>query len=123
MPASAARNLFAGDSDPGIVDGEGGIVGCDVRRRAPRGADKGARRRVLVEVAQNIGQLQRAAEMEGERIAWLGAKAENAHGKATHRAGHAIAIEIERRPMGARSVLSASIWTPLMTASKMRFKP
>ena len=54
-------------------------------RQAPRAADRAGRRRVLVDVAQDVGQLQRAAEMMGERFAGLGAHAEDRAPKAARR--------------------------------------
>ncbi|MBE7220685.1 MAG: sigma 54-interacting transcriptional regulator, partial [Caulobacteraceae bacterium] len=57
---------------------------------------------VLVEVAQDVGQLQRAAEMVGEILAHGGRHAEDLHRQAPDRAGHAVAIQVElllaRRP-------------------------
>ena len=50
---------------------------------------------VLVDVAQDIGQLQRAAEMMRQRDAVLLAHAEHAHRQAADRRGDAVAIEIE----------------------------
>lgn len=53
--------------------------------------------RVFVDIAQDIGQLQRAAKVMRQRDAGVALHAEHAHGKAPHRAGHAVAIEIQRR--------------------------
>ena len=61
-------------------------------------------RRVLVEVAQDVGQLQRAAEMMGERDAGLLLHAEDAHRQPPDRARDAVAIEIELRPVGRADV-------------------
>ena len=59
---------------------------------------------VLVEVAQDIGQLQRAAEMMRERQARLLLHAENAHAEPADRAGDAVAIKIEGRQIGRADV-------------------
>ena len=67
-------------------------------QRVPRQI-KPAHRGVLVEVAQNIGELQRAAEMMRERKARIALHAEHAHRQPPDRAGDAVAIKIERRPV------------------------
>ena len=54
-------------------------------------------RGVLIEIAQDIGQLQRAAEMMRKRKPVFALHAENAHRKPPDRAGDAVAIKIERR--------------------------
>ena len=52
----------------------------DPRRlqRLPRQVEA-AERRILVEVAQNIGELERAAQVVGKRDAGIGLHAKNAH--------------------------------------------
>ncbi len=52
--------------------------------------------RVFVDIAQDIGQLQRAAEVMRQRYACIKLHAEHAHGKAPYRTGHAVAIKIQR---------------------------
>ena len=56
-----------------------------------------AHRGILVEIAQDVGELQRAAEMIGERQTGLLPHAEDPHRQPPDRAGHAVAIERERR--------------------------
>ena len=56
-------------------------------------------RGVLVEVAQNVGELQRAAEMMRERHAVVALHAEHAHRQPPDRARDAVAVEIERGPV------------------------
>ena len=63
-----------------------------------------ADRRILVEVAQDVGELQRAAEMMRERDAFLRRHAENPHAEAPDRARDAVAIKIERREIGRPDV-------------------
>ena len=59
---------------------------------------------ILVEVAQDIGELQRAAEMMGEREARFALHAEHPHRQPPHRAGDAIAIKIERGAIGRADI-------------------
>ena len=59
-----------------------------------------AERRVLVEIAQNIGELERAAKMMREASAFRLRHPESPRGKASDRARHAIAIKIERGEIG-----------------------
>ena len=61
-------------------------------------------RGILVEVAQDVGELQRAAEMMGERQAGIGLHAEHAHRQPPDRAGDAVAIKIERRAVGRADI-------------------
>ena len=60
---------------------------------------------VLVDVAQDVGELQRAAEMMRERDAVLLVHAEHADRQPPDRARDAIAIKIERRPVRRADVL------------------
>ena len=60
--------------------------------------------RILVEVAQDIGELQRAAEVMRERKAGIALHAEHPHRQASDRAGDAVAIEIERRAIGRADI-------------------
>ncbi len=61
-------------------------------------------RRVLVEIAQDIGQLQRAAEMMGERKAGLALHAEHPHRQPADRAGDPVAVKIERGAVGGADI-------------------
>ena len=63
-----------------------------------------AERGILVEIAQDIGELQRAAEMMRERQAGLARHAEDPHRKPADRAGDAVAIEVERRAIGRADI-------------------
>ena len=63
-----------------------------------------SQRSVLVEVAQNVGKLERAAEVMSERETGFLLHAEHAHRKTTDRAGDAVAIEIERGPVRCADV-------------------
>ena len=60
---------------------------------------------VLVDVAQDVGELQRAAEMMRERDAVLLAHAEHADRQPPDRARDAVAIKVERRPIRRADVL------------------
>ena len=53
-------------------------------------------RGVFVEIAQNVGELERAPQMMGERTARVRRHSEHAHRKASHRASDPVAIEVER---------------------------
>ena len=55
-------------------------------------ADRG----VLVDIAQDIGQLQRTSEMMRQHDAVVPSKTEYPHRQPSDRAGHAVAIQIER---------------------------
>src|SRR6185503_5845721 len=60
---------------------------------------------VLVEVAQNIGELQGASQMMRELETVMGVHAEHAHRQPPDRAGDAVAIEIEPRQRRRADVL------------------
>ena len=60
---------------------------------------------ILVEVAQDVGELQRAAQMMGELEAGLLLHAEHLDRKPAHRARHPVAIKIERGEIGRDDVL------------------
>ena len=60
---------------------------------------------VLVDVAQDVGQLQRAAEMMREQDAVVLGQAEHPHRQPPDGAGDAVAIEIERCQVGRADVL------------------
>ena len=61
--------------------------------------------RVLVEVAQDVGQLQRAAERIGDSVR-VGARiAEHMHRQMSDRAGDARAVQVERRHVRSADVL------------------
>ncbi len=113
MIASAACKFRFGQRDH---DGAGlaehrmrqhrGRIGADdagIAQRLARQIEP-AHRRVLVEIAQDIGQLQRAAEMMGERQSRLARHAEHPHRQPADRAGDAVAIKIERRAIGRADV-------------------
>src|SRR6201989_151978 len=61
--------------------------------------------RVLVDVAENLGKLQRAAEMIGKLDPFIFAGAEDANRKAADRGRHAIAVQIERLEIRRADVL------------------
>ena len=73
-------------------------------RRASAGQIKAAERRVLVEIAQDIGELQRAAEMMRKRDAVLLLHAEHPHRQPPDRARDAVAIAIEGLLVGRADV-------------------
>ena len=61
--------------------------------------------RVLVEVAQDVGQLQGAAERIGDPVRGLAGIAEDMHRQMADRAGDPRAIEVERRQIGGADIL------------------
>ena len=96
-----------GGADSGLAQGFAGKIET---------ADSG----VLVEVAQDIGQLQGAAEMMRERHAGIARNAENAHRQAADGAGDPVAIKVEHATIAARGSGSpASISMPSMIAQKV----
>ena len=64
-----------------------------------------ADRRVFIEIAQDIGQLQRTAKMMGQQYAVSFANSEHAHREPSDRARHAIAIQIEGRKIRSAHIL------------------
>ena len=60
--------------------------------------------RVLVEVAQDVGQLQGAAERIGDGVRVRALIAEDVHRQMADRAGDPRAIEVERRQIGGANV-------------------
>ena len=103
MLGGARRDLAAGGFEVRLGEDRGGRASVDLDAgggkrlaRQIEPADLG----VLVEVAQDVGELQRAAEMMREPVAGVGLDAEDAHREAADGARHAIAIKIERRPVG-----------------------
>ena len=60
---------------------------------------------VFVDVAQDIGQLQRASEMMREQDAVVLRQAEHPHRQPSDRAGDAVAIQIERRKVRRPDIL------------------
>ena len=62
-------------------------------------------RRVLVEVAQDVGELQRAPQMMSQRNAVLFLHAEDADRQPPDRAGDPIAIAVERRVVGCADIV------------------
>ena len=81
-----------------VGGGDAAVVQCIPRQIEP------AQRRVLVEVAQDIGELQRAAKMMGEREAVIVLHAEDTHRQPPDRAGDAVAIKVERGTVGRADV-------------------
>ena len=92
------RQRLVGNDLLRIVAGDAGEQQAFARQIEP------AETRILVEVAQDVGELQRAAEMVRERDAVLLAKPEHPHRQPPDGAGDAIAIEIERRHVGRADV-------------------
>ncbi len=82
-----------------IVAGDAGMQQAFARQIQP--AEAG----VLVDVAQDVGQLQRAAEMMREQDAVVLRQAEHPHRQPSDRAGDAVAIQIERRQIRRADVL------------------
>ena len=60
---------------------------------------------VLVDVAQDVGQLQRAAKMMREQDAVILGEAEHPHRQPPDRARDPVAIEIEGREIGRADIL------------------
>ena len=103
---SARSDDAAGFVDAGRADGLPRLVGLNARisqrfARKVETADGG----VFVEIAQNVRQLQRAAEVEGEREAGLFIHAEDLDREAANGAGHMIAIKIKGGEIGGADVL------------------
>ena len=88
-----------GDHHFGIVAGDAGEQQAFARQIQP--AEAG----VLVDVAQDVGQLQRAAEMMGELDAVFLGHAEHPHRQPPDGAGDAVAIEIEGREIRRADIL------------------
>ena len=65
---------------------------------------KPAKRSIFVEVAQNVGELERAAQVMSERKTGIAVHAEYPHRQTTDGAGDAVAIEIERGAIGCADV-------------------
>ena len=82
-----------------IVAGDPGVQQRFARQIQP--AEPG----ILVDVAQDVGQLQRAAEMMREHNAVVLGQAEHPHRQPPDGAGDAIAIEIERRQVRRADIL------------------
>ena len=106
MFASALGHREAGCCELRVRGGRQRFVGRHARSRErlarqvePAGAC------VLVDVAQDVGELERAAEMVGQRFAGFLRQAENAHRKPADGGGHPIAIEVQRRPVRRPNVL------------------
>ena len=73
-------------------------------RKASRRQIKPSDRRILIQVAQDVGQLQRTSQMVRERNAVPFIHSENADRQATDRARDPIAIEIERCVVGRADI-------------------
>ena len=103
---SARSDDAAGFVYEGRADGLPRLVGLNTR------ISQGFARKVetayggvFVEIAQNVRQLQRAAEVEGEREAGIFIHAEDLDGEAANGAGHMIAIKIKGGEIGGADVL------------------
>ena len=95
----------AGAIDARIADDGAGIGAVDAGlhqqlARQVEAADRG----ILVEVAQDVGELQRAAEMVRQLSARRLVHAEDAGRQPADGAGDAVAIEVERREIGRADV-------------------
>ncbi len=60
---------------------------------------------VLVDVAQDVGQLQRPPEMMGEQDTVVGRQPEHTHRQPSDRTRHPVTIEIQRRHVGRADLL------------------
>ena len=97
VAASLPENVLARARQPRIGNHRQRLVGHDacgfeIFPRQIQSADS----RILIDVAQDVRQLQRAAEMMRQQNAVFLAETEHPHREATDRAGDAIAIQIER---------------------------
>src|SRR5271169_2992447 len=61
--------------------------------------------RILIEVAQDVGQLQRAAEVMRKQDSIVPRETEYPHRQASDGAGHAITVEIERGEVRRADIL------------------
>ena len=105
MIACAAHKTGADRRNPGmrqrrsrLAAGDPGVAQEFARKVEP------SDRSVLVEVAQDVGELQRTAEVMRKLQAVGFPDPENAHGKPADRARHAIAIKIEPGQVGCADV-------------------
>src|ERR1700694_5188992 len=74
---------------------------------------------VLIEIAQDIGQLQRSTERFGERMGSIALITENMDREMTDGARDTRTVEVERRKIGCASRLRAFISLPVMAAGKV----
>ena len=93
------RQRRIGDHLLRIVGGDAGVQQTFARQIQP--ADAG----VFIDIAQDVGQLQRAAEMMREQDAVVLGEAEHPHRQPSDRAGDAVAIQIERRQIRRPDIL------------------
>ena len=105
--SGAGDHRFTGPGQVRVSCDGGGIVGGNSGRgqrfaRQIEPADRG----VLVDVAQDVGELQRAAEVMREGDAVVALQAEHVDRQAADGAGDAVAVEIERRPVRRADVLA-----------------
>ncbi len=92
--------------DGGIGDNRRGITGADfgfvekfARKINP------ADRRILIDVAQDVGQLQRPAELSGKLETRLLLHAEDPDGEAPHGTGDPLAIEVQSGKIRRANIL------------------
>ena len=105
MVSRLLQNAFTRTRQPRIGCNHQWIVGHDpggveTFARQIKPADPG----IFVNVAQDVGQLERAAEMMRKQDTVFLAEAEHPHGEPPHCARDAIAIEIERPRVGRADV-------------------
>ena len=105
MLASARSHLDAGSGELRVRRRRQRFVGRHPRspKRLARQVES-AGRRVLVDVAQDVGELERAAEMVGKGDAGVVRQAENAHRKPANGGRYPIAIEVQRRPVRSADI-------------------
>ena len=82
-----------------IDAGDTGLQQAFARQIQP--ADSG----VFIDIAQDIGQLQRTAQMMRQQDAVVMRQTEHPHRQTSDRAGNAVAIQIERRKVGRPDIL------------------
>ena len=99
QPLANFRQRALGNHLLRIVAGDAGKQQAFARQIQP------AEARVFIDVAQDIGQLQRAAEVMGEQDAVILGQAEHPDRQTPDGAGNAIAIQIERRHIRRTNVL------------------
>ena len=98
-PRAAATSSRQARSSPGLASAASRIGGLDpgLAQRLARQIEP-PDRGILVEVAQDVGELERAAEMVGEIPPRLHIHAEDADRQAADRTRDPVAVEIELRP-------------------------
>ncbi len=88
-----------GEDKARLDDLDARLVQCFARQIEP------VDRRIFIEIAQDVGELQRAAEMMGQRETGILVHPEYLDRQAADGAGHAVAIKIERFEAGGADVL------------------